>query len=208
MVRTPRTRTVRPTAEQVLDGALELFNRDGTAHTTTNGIAAHVGISPGNLYYWYADKQEIIRALWTRFAAAHGALWEASDGPPPGPEQMLSRLSAATELSRTYRFLTRDILALVHADPQLHAAYTANRARRLAAFAELARSWRASGAIRPEGDDRLDDLVRALWILAETWWSFAELDSEEADPDPRSGERLLRAVIEPYLTTAARPEEE
>ncbi|WP_024286596.1 TetR/AcrR family transcriptional regulator [Cellulomonas sp. KRMCY2] len=201
MARTPRTRTARQTADRVLDGALELFNRDGTARVTTNHIAAHVGISPGNLYYWYADKPEIIRALWTRFADAHGVLWEAPEGPPPGPDQVLARLSAATELSRTYRFLARDMLALVHGDPELHAAYVANREHRLAALTGLARSWRASGVIRAVDDDRLEDVVRALWILAETWWSFAELDSAEGDPDPRVGENLLRAVIEPYLST-------
>ena len=52
-------------------------------------------------------------------------------------------------------------------------------------------------------DDRLEDLVQALWILAETWWPFAELDSAETAPDPRTGERLLRAVIDPYLSTAS-----
>lgn len=204
MARTPTTRTARQTAERVLDGALELFNRDGTAQVTTNHIATHVGISPGNLYYWYSDKQEIVRALWERFAAAHGALWEMSGDPLPGPDQLLGRLGAATELSREYRFLARDLLSLVHADPALHNAYVANRERRLTTLTGYARSWRASGLLAVD-DERLDDLVRALWIVAETWWPFAELDTAGTNPDPRTGERLLRAVIEPYVSaTGAR----
>src|SRR5512133_3404331 len=157
MARTPTSRTARQTAERVLDGALELFNRDGTAQVTTNHIAAHVGISPGNLYYWYSDKQEIVRALWGRFAAAHGTLWELQDGPLPdgplpGPQEVLDRLGAAAELSHEYRFLARDLLALVHADPALRDAYVVNRERRLTALTGLAHAWRESGVIAPADD--------------------------------------------------------
>ena len=56
--------------------------------------------------------------------------------------------------------------------------------------------------VRAVDDERLDDLVRALWVLSESWWPFAELD--DPDPDPEVGARLARAVLEPYLTGDAR----
>ncbi len=193
-------RTRGGTRERVLDGALELFNRDGTARVTTNHIAAHVGISPGNLYYWFRDKPEIVRALFERYAGAHSRLWDGL-GAAGGPRDLMDRLVATTELSSTYRFLARDLLALVHGDTELLAAYVAVRAARLATFRALARRWRDAGVVRPLPDERLDDVVQALWVVAEAWWPFAELGG--ADPAPEQGERLLRAVLDPYLVTAA-----
>ncbi len=205
----PGTRDAGHTRERVLDGALELFNRDGTTRVTTNHIAAHVGISPGNLYYWFRDKPQIIRALYERYARAHSRLWDGLDpdspdaGPATDPEDLFERLAAATELSSTYRFLARDLLALVHGDPELLATYLAVRDARLAAFRSLARSWRDTGVVRPMPDDDLDDVVDALWVVAEAWWPFAELGGSASTagtgPRPEQGSRLLRAVLSPHL---------
>jgi AcrR family transcriptional regulator len=71
MLRTPTTSSARRTRDRILDAALELFNERGTAAVTTNHVAAHAGISPGNLYYWFSDKDEIIRELYAGFAGAY-----------------------------------------------------------------------------------------------------------------------------------------
>src|SRR5215210_4307966 len=52
------------TKERVLGAALRLFNEKGTAAVSTNHIAEAAGISPGNLYYHYRNKEEIIAGLW------------------------------------------------------------------------------------------------------------------------------------------------
>jgi hypothetical protein len=114
------------------------------------------------------------------------------------PEQVLARLSEGSELTRRYDFLTRDLLGLLHADPMLTGEYKVVRERRIAAFTALARSWRERGVIRPIDDDTVADLVQALWIIAETWLAFAELDGTPAEA--QGGTRLLRVVLRPYLT--------
>lgn len=181
------------TGARILDSALDLFNREGTSSVTTNHIAAHIGISPGNLYYWYSDKHEIIRALWSRFAAERSALWEVGDA-LPGPADLLERLSGGSVLAEQYAFLTREIHSLVHADPKLRAAWAADSDRRRSILTALARSWRADGALRPIDDSRLTDLVDALWVLTEAGLPHAEPTS----PGPPGNERLLRAVLQPY----------
>src|SRR6266567_9459354 len=79
--RRPRATSQR-TRDRILEAALRLFNERGTAAVSTNHIAAEAGISPGNLYYHFADKQEIIRALHERYAAANEGLWEPGPGMP------------------------------------------------------------------------------------------------------------------------------
>jgi len=198
MLRTPTTTGARRTRDRVLAAALELFNERGSSAVTTNHVAARAGISPGNLYYWFRDKDEIVRELYARLAAAHEEIW-AADGPADlSPRELLERLSVGAQLSREYAFLARDLLGLLHADPVLAADYSAVRARRIATFTGLATSWRARGIIGPLDDRDLVDLVQSLWILAETWFAFSELDG--AEPDPNDGTRLLRVVLAPYLS--------
>jgi AcrR family transcriptional regulator len=207
MPRTPTTEGARRTRDRVLNAALELFNERGSASVTTNHVAARAGISPGNLYYWFADKDEIVRELYGRFVAAYERLWGAGNGDPDSdpldldPEDVLARLADGAALSRRYAFLARDLLGLLHADPELAAEYLAVRERRLAEFTDLARRWRSMGVIDPVDEATVADLVQALWVIAETWLAFAELDGGQADP--KDGIRLLLVVLRPYLTKDA-----
>ena len=56
----------RRTAERILLGSLALFNRFGVPNVSTTMIAADLGISPGNLYYHYPAKEELINGLFKR----------------------------------------------------------------------------------------------------------------------------------------------
>lgn len=207
MSRVPTTTTARETVAGILQTALTLFNERGPAAVTTNAIAAAAGISPGNLYYWFGGKDEIVRELHAQLVAAYEELWGVHDAGGAGgpekvsldqlsPEQVLDRLGAGTALTRQYAFLARDLFGLLHADPVLAEQYRLVRARRLVTFTDFARGWRDRGDIRPLSDPELDDLVRALWILAESWFAFDELDAGVSE----GGTRYLRAVLTPYLS--------
>lgn len=230
MPRTPTTQGARRTRDRVLSAALELFNERGSASVTTNHVAASAGISPGNLYYWFSDKEEIVRELYGQYVAAYEQLWGAGhesvqaagresgqaagydsgqaagrdDGRSRGepldltPDEVLARLCGGAALSGHYAFLARELLALLHADSVLAAEYGVVRQRRIAEFTHLAGVWRELGVIRPLDEGAIADLVQALWIVAETWLAFAELDGRDSDAE--HGTRLLRIVLLPYLT--------
>lgn len=150
------------------------------------------------------NKDEIVRELYAQLVAAYDGLWGAGDGGlvDLSPEEVLAHLAEGAALSGRYAFLARDLLGLLHADPMLAVEYTAVRARRIAEFTGLALAWRARGVIGPLDDASVTDLVQALWLIAETWLAFGELDGDRTDAE--DGTRLLRVVLRPYLTPDGR----
>jgi AcrR family transcriptional regulator len=59
----------RRTAERILEVTLALFNRFGEPNVSTTLISNELGISPGNLYYHYPAKEELVNALFTQYKA-------------------------------------------------------------------------------------------------------------------------------------------
>ena len=55
------------TRDRIVEASLELFNAQGERSITTNHIAAHLGMSPGNLYYHFRNKQAIIAELFAQY---------------------------------------------------------------------------------------------------------------------------------------------
>lgn len=50
--------------DKILESALGLFNNNGSEKISTNHIATDCQISPGTLYYYFKNKNEIIRELF------------------------------------------------------------------------------------------------------------------------------------------------
>ncbi|NWG00845.1 MAG: TetR/AcrR family transcriptional regulator [Thermoanaerobaculaceae bacterium] len=60
--------------EQILEAALELFSHCGYRATSIRDIAAKAGVSTGNVYHHFADKETIFRTLLDQY-------WQAIDDP-------------------------------------------------------------------------------------------------------------------------------
>jgi AcrR family transcriptional regulator len=69
--------------EQILDAAMSVFAKVGYARATTNAIAAEAGISPGSLYQFFGNKDEIAEALEKRYAELIARAREDELSPDP-----------------------------------------------------------------------------------------------------------------------------
>ena len=61
--------------DRILDSSIDLFNQSGVVAVTTNHIADHLNISPGNLYFHFRNKEEIIRELFERMCKDVYSVW-------------------------------------------------------------------------------------------------------------------------------------
>ena len=103
--------------EKILHTALELFNAEGSRTVTTNHIAKACGISPGNLYYHFKNKEEIIRALYDQMGQAWDNKLAKVEKMDMQTFAQISELSEA--LFALYRFIHNELYALCQADKEL-----------------------------------------------------------------------------------------
>jgi AcrR family transcriptional regulator len=189
------------TRDNILDAALELFNEQGTAAVSTNHIAAAINISPGNLYYHFRNKEDIINALFERLFAK----WDVAYQLPPERDPELADLEALIainyQLIWDYRFAYRELAALLRNDPALHARYQEMRRRGYDGFAELIEAFASAGVlIRPKTTQELRLLTELCWIISEQWPVDLELSGRAFDAAGiQEGVALMRHIFRPYL---------
>ena len=70
--RKPQTQEERSerSRQQILDAALKLFSHKGYGATSVRDVAEEAGLSKGNVYHHFPDKETIFRALLDRYFAA------------------------------------------------------------------------------------------------------------------------------------------
>jgi AcrR family transcriptional regulator len=200
-------RTSTRTQRRVLDAARGLFNEQGTAAVSTNHIAAAAEISPGNLYYHFKDKQAIIRGLFAQYSREFDGRWAPSADSGKNFAKFGQNLASGAMLAWEYRFLQRELLALLRADPELRASYEDVYRRRLSEMRAFAEQLVWQKMLRPPLPPRtLEDLVVAIWLIAEGWLPF--LDLTGGDPHDRQQvsrmNDLVMVALEPYLTDEGR----
>ncbi|MEO6015266.1 MAG: TetR/AcrR family transcriptional regulator [Devosia sp.] len=189
------------TKTRILDAALALFNEQGTANVTTNHIAEALGMSPGNLYYHYRNKAEIVAALFGRITAEWAVNYDVPAGVFPSIAMMEAMMGGNFEIQWRYRFFFRDLTMLLAADPVLAKVYREHRAASFADTISLTTLFVEAGVIDSPGDaEAIDDLGQLLWMVGDFWLVFKDIGGApigQAEMD--QGVRMFRRLITPHL---------
>jgi AcrR family transcriptional regulator len=188
------------TKTRILDTALDLFNSRGTGNVTTNHVAEAMGISPGNLYYHFGNKAEIVRGLFARIMSALAANYALPAGRAPTLRTMEAMAAGNFEIQWAHRFFFRDLTMLLAADPDLAAEYRAYREQGMANTIALLRHFISAGLMAPADRRTLDELTQLLWLIGDFWLVFRDAGGREptrADMD--QGVRLFRRVLAAHI---------
>jgi AcrR family transcriptional regulator len=193
------------TKERIVEAATRLFNGRGTAAVSTNHIAEEAGISPGNLYYHFRNKEEIIRAIFGRMMAAWEATFQLPQDHAPTLTDVRGMLEETYSVLWEYRFFYREFVALLRRDPELGRSYREIRKSGLANTEFLLETFVAGGILRePEDQKALPELAKLFWLIVEFWLPFVEMGEEAVGPErSREGVGLMMRILEPYMTEQA-----
>lgn len=163
--------TALKTRDRILQASLELFNTQGERSVSTNHLAAHLGISPGNLYYHFRNKQAIIAELLAVYAADVERLLLVPADRQLSMEDKTGYLQTLLALMWDFRFLHRDLEHLLDSDPQL-AAFYRQFADRCMTQARLIYQGFADAGILQMNSQQVEALTLNSWIISTSWVRF------------------------------------
>lgn len=195
------------TRERIIQGSLELFNAQGERNVTTNHIAAHLGISPGNLYYYFRNKQAIIAELFARYETQVESVLRLPQGRSLGFEDKTFYLEALLDGLWQYRFLHRDLEHLLDTDGELAQRYRQFAVRCLEGAKAIYRGLVAAEILQMD-EAQIEELTLNSWIILTSWVRFLcttrGASSELSQELLRRGIYQVLALEEGYTTPLAR----
>lgn len=194
------------TRDKIIETAIQLFNEQGTKGVTTNHIAAAVGISPGNLYYHFRNKEDIIRAIFEQMDAYGLEQYRnILDKFQPGSlETMEQTFVMIQSYNWRYRFFKRELTSLIMNDPLLKERFLRTHQTMLTVIRQSNDHSVATGTLRPLPEKEMTLFTEEIWLVTLFWLNYLEVGGEEInDGTLRRGIDLLRNLIRPHLTAKA-----
>ena len=199
----------RRMAERSLEGTLELFNRFGEPNVSTTLISAELNISPGNLYYHYPAKDELINSLFDRYERSLSELLNASDN-VRDVEDAWFFMHTLFELIWQYRFLYRDLNDLLSKNRRLETHFQWVLKNKTRAVKAMLDGLSRAGSI--DIDSREVDATATSMVVVLTYWLSYEyvrdprraLEPEHAQVALLRGAHHVLNLLMPYLVPAQR----
>jgi len=199
----------RRTAERILEVTLALFNRFGEPNVSTTLISAELGISPGNLYYHYPAKDELINTLFDRYERALGELLRAADEVSNVEDAWLF-FHMLFELIWSHRFLYRDLNDLLSKNRRLETHFQFVLKNKGKAVHQVLDGLARHHAMRIESRE-LQPVATAMVVVLTYWLSFEYVRDPRRALEPESAQgALLRGaqhvlnLLVPYLEPGQR----
>ncbi|MEQ8378554.1 TetR/AcrR family transcriptional regulator [Parvibaculum sp.] len=191
--------------DRILEFALGLMNEEGAEAANTTRIAAALGISPGNLYYHFRNREEIVRVLFETLETEFRAVLVEDVGPPITPVRFAGFYLRSFNLAWRYRFFFGGLLGLLRRDDDLAARYRALQDWALVELERIAAQLVKDGNMdRPRGRDGLRSVALNTWLIWMNWIRFLQISGKDtiAPSDMAAGANQLFDVLAPYLDPA------
>ncbi len=197
------------TRDKIIQASIDLFNEQGERNVTTNHIAAHLGISPGNLYYHFRNKEDIILSIYEEYA--RNLLLETFPVVSPDVKPLdaiILYMDAVFQAMSKFRFFYANLPVLLAKNPLLREKYVEVQHFISERVGDLLLALRDANMIE-FSDDELPDLISILRIVNTFWLSFHQTQNLDSEIDASvfyEGVLKILMIIRPYTTEAALPE--
>jgi AcrR family transcriptional regulator len=202
----------RRTRERILETALALFNREGEPNVTTGDVADELNISPGNLYYHFRNKDDIIGELYAALDAKITPLTAVPPDRLPSADDLWLLLHLLFERMWEYRFFYRDLDEITSRNRRIALRFADFNQRGEATVMQLCRGMVQAGAMRAS-EREITAIAHNVLMIATYWMSWQRVSrrSPTHDNDTAKSENRLAqaayqvmALITPYLQGEAR----
>ncbi len=196
----------RRTFERIASVTLDLFNRYGEPHVSTTLISSELGISPGNLYYHFPSKDQLVNHLYDQYEAAMLSLLDAG-GDVQDIEDAWFFLHTLFERVWDHRFLYRDLNHLLSGNRHLETHFHAVLERKTLALRQMLESLAQAGLMQI-GPETVQTLSASMAVMVTYWLSYEYVRDPRHAMEPESASRAMGrgaqhvlGLLTPYLSS-------
>jgi len=194
------------TRDRILVTSLDLFNLCGEPNVTTIDIANEMDISPGNLYYHFRNKDEIIGELFQQFETS---MLDVLQFPQEDGLDMMdywTYIHMIFEKIWEFRFLYRDLASTLERNEKLQKRFNRILDRKADCCRLIVDNMRNAGLI--EIDDRqIQALATNVTIMGTYWMNYQQIRNLGDNPEKEDlghGVYQVMSLIAPYLPPEGR----
>ncbi len=192
------------TRQRILDTALILFNERGESTVSTNHIADELEISPGNLYYHYRNKDDIIEQLFQRFEERMDQALVVPEGRAITLEDVWLQLHLVFECIWDYRFLYRDLVNILSRNRSLRLRFARILKRGSVNSHGIMKGLNETGAMRASAAE-IEGLSTNVLVLATFWLNYAGIRGEKDEQKAiQQGIVQVMMLVSPFLRDSER----
>ncbi|MCC7221245.1 MAG: TetR/AcrR family transcriptional regulator [Candidatus Contendobacter sp.] len=200
--------TSRPlkTRDRIVQTSLQLFNEYGEPRITTNHIADELDISPGNLYYHFRNKDDIIWLLFEQFERRMDTTLRAPKRRVPDMEDMWLYLHLVFENIWEYLFLYRDLDNILCRNKKLRTHFRRIVERKVSTAATICKGLVGAGVMTATTED-IAALSRNIAVVATYWLNFQRIRATACGNDSNDlglGVYQVLSLVAPFLNGDAR----
>jgi AcrR family transcriptional regulator len=194
----------RRTRERILETSLALFNVRGEPNVTTNHIADELEISPGNLYYHFRNKDDIIEQLFAQFEERIDRALVTPEHRLPGLEDIWLQLHLVYECIWDFRFLYRDLVDILSRNRKLRMHFARILKRAADSATEVMRGLVQAGVMRASPAE-IDATANNILMIATFWLNFSSVRGNTDEHEAiRLGIHQVMMLLAPFLRDAER----
>ena len=195
----------RRTRERILETGLGLFNRHGAPQVTTADIADEMNISPGNLYYHFRNKDDIIGELYAALEAKIAPLTAVPPDRTANADDLWLLFHLLFERMWEYRFFYRDLDEITSRNRKIAQRFADFNRRGEKTVIELCNELVQTGAMRAT-EREIAALAQNVLMVATYWMSWQRAVGIQRSTPGEAGDISLDhaayhvlALIAPFL---------
>ena len=177
--RMSQTKTLK-TKERILQLSLQLFNERGERSVTTNHIAAELNMSPGNLYYHFRNKSEIIKQLMEQYQGETLQMLALPDDRLLDANDKIRYFQVLSSQLWAYRFLHRDVYHLVENNEAFRKMYPRFAGQVMQQGQKIYQAFVDAGLMQMTSSE-IEALIINLWIVLTNWTNFLYMSGHITD---------------------------
>ncbi|MEI6860418.1 MAG: TetR/AcrR family transcriptional regulator [Shewanella sp.] len=166
------------TRDKIIHASLELFNEHGERSITTNHIAAHLSMSPGNLYYHFRNKEDIIRSIFSLYQRHIETSFQPYEGEPVNVDLLIGYFDAIFYAMWEFRFMYANLTDILSRDNELKKQYLEVQQQVLARSRHVLSKLEQDGVLAIEQDEILP-LAETIRMIVCFWISYKQTQSTD-----------------------------